>query len=74
MPQDSVIQTAPGRESVANSSDVLTPREAAQFMRCGLSTIRRWTAEGRIPVHSIAGRPRYIRAELLGVLEARLTN
>ena len=67
----SILQVQP---EVSSPAEILTPADAAQFMRCGLSTLRRWTAEGRIPVHTIAGRPRYIRAELLGVLEARLTN
>jgi excisionase family DNA binding protein len=68
----SMLQDQP--EVSSFTGEVLIPREAAEFMRCGLSTLRRWTSEGRIPVHTIAGRPRYIKAELLATLEARLLN
>lgn len=55
-------------------NEVLTPGEAAQFFRCSLRTLRRWSNQGKIPVHSIAGRPRYIRSELLAVLDHNTVN
>lgn len=66
--------SAPTAEPEVCSTEILTPAEAARFMRCGHSTIRRWTSQGRIPVHTIAGRPRYIKTELLALLDSRVTN
>ena len=56
------------------TGDVLTQKQAADMFGVNVSTIRAWQTAGRIPLHSINGRPRYLRAELLGVLEARLKN
>jgi excisionase family DNA binding protein len=61
-------------EPVVSLNEVMTPAEAAQFMRTSPRTLRRWVADGRVPCHSIAGRPRYIRAELLAVLDHNVTN
>lgn len=45
--------------------DVMTPREAAEYLRFGESTVRQWARLGRLPGIRIGGRLRFRRQALL---------
>jgi len=46
-------------------SEVLTPKEAAEFLRCSLSFVHKATRAGRIPHHRLGRDLRYVKTELL---------
>ena len=52
--------------------EVMTPVEAAKFMRVHLRTLRRLAGDGRIPVHRLPGsnRLRFLKSELLASLDS----
>ncbi|WP_353119456.1 helix-turn-helix domain-containing protein [Myroides odoratus] len=55
---------------VVKEQDVLMTRhEAAKYLRIGLSTLSRWTSEGRVPSHGIGGKIYYYKSEIEGAME-----
>ncbi|WP_413513232.1 helix-turn-helix domain-containing protein [Myroides odoratus] len=54
----------------AKEQDVLMTRhEAAKYLRIGLSTLSRWTSEGRVPSHGIGGKIYYYKSEIESAME-----
>lgn len=45
--------------------EVMTPREAAEFLRLGVSTLREWAREGRLPSVKLGRQVRFRRTALL---------
>ncbi|TNC60468.1 helix-turn-helix transcriptional regulator [Rubellimicrobium roseum] len=62
-------------ESAGGSVDpLLTDREASAELNCGLSTFRRWVAQGLVPKPlKLGGTSRWPRSEILAVIEAAKT-
>lgn len=55
---------------VAKEADVLMTREeTAKFLRIGLSTLSRWTSEGRVVSHGIGGKIYYYKSEIENAME-----
>lgn len=46
--------------------ELLTPKEAAAFIKIDIKTLRKWTKENIIPSHQIGATTRYKKSELLG--------
>ena len=49
--------------AVGFGEDFLTKKEAAEFLRCSLDTVRQYTRDKRLTAYG-NGRPRYSRVEL----------
>lgn len=49
-------------------SEVLTRREAAEFLKTSVATLDRLVREGSLPSHRLGDSPRFVRAELLAYL------
>lgn len=49
----------------SKSEDVLMTRhDAAKYLSIGLSTLSRWTSEGRVKSHGIGGKIYYYKSEI----------
>lgn len=48
-----------------DETDLLTPKETADFLRISLPTLWRWQKKGKIKCYGIAGSRYYKRSELL---------
>jgi excisionase family DNA binding protein len=55
--------------SDAVERDFLTGKEAADFLRVSLQTVRNWTSARRMPVCKIGSRVLYQRSELAAMIE-----
>ena len=68
-------QLQPAEHPFSSWADILlTDREAAAELKCGLSTFRRWVAQGLVtkPL-KLGGTSRWPRSEILAVIEAAKT-
>ena len=51
------------------TEELMTREETAEYLSCGLSTISRWVAEGRLVCYGIGGRKYFKKAEVMNALE-----
>lgn len=51
-------------EDLNLSADLLLTREAAAYLRCDESTVRRFIAQGKLPVVRVGGLVRIRRSDL----------
>jgi len=56
-------------QSVKEPDVPMTREETAKFLRIGLSTLSRWTTEGRVVSHGIGGKIYYYRSEIENAME-----
>lgn len=51
------------------NKELLTRKEAAQYLSISLSTLKNWTDEGLIKAYKLGGRIYYKKKELINSLE-----
>lgn len=49
--------------------ELMTREEAAEFLNVNLSTLSKWTTDGRLIGYGIAGRRYYKKSEIMSALE-----
>jgi excisionase family DNA binding protein len=65
--RDAARATAiPGR---TDGNALLRPKEAAEILRCSLTTLRRLDRTGRLEAVRLYGRPRYRKSDLLALVD-----
>lgn len=48
-----------------DETDLLTPKETAEFLRISLPTLHRWQKKGKVKCYGIAGTRYYKRSEVV---------
>jgi hypothetical protein len=69
---DEVLQYHLGQISSSQNTtpdEVLTPTEAAEFLRITLPTLRKYSESGILPKVSIGKIPRYLKSDLIEALK-----
>ncbi|MDR2223782.1 MAG: helix-turn-helix domain-containing protein [Flavobacteriaceae bacterium] len=56
-------------QSSKNEDVLMNREETAKFLRIGLSTLSRWTSEGRVVSHGIGGKVYYYKSEIENAME-----
>lgn len=49
--------------------ELMTREEAAEFLKVNISTLSKWTSEGRLKGYGVAGRRYYKKSEIMSALE-----
>ena len=52
-----------------NEIEVLDPKEAANFLKISLKSLQNMASDGKIPYYKLGGRNRFIKEELVKVLQ-----
>ena len=54
----------------ADSDIWLTAKEAADYLRLNVASVRNMTSNGQVPYYKLVGRVRYLKSELRALLKA----
>jgi len=59
------LESIKGFSKPANTDELLTRKEASEFLKINLSTLHHWTKKSKIKSYGIANRRYYKKSELL---------